>query len=242
MNDTNKKTSWLSTVREGQATNDNVGVWNAQTGELVRSYVQRKNENWQPQWTSDDGHMALLMGGGVMVFKREDLSNCALCSVWERMWVAYSLTFFLFAFPGMLHAKIEDLAAFKLAPHKSTITFAAFIAGKSVSCTGTVGVLYLTISRLEPYLFHVTPQGRPSSARLYTAPNYSTPICNKSFFNADKVEMTWNKQGTAVLVNTSSDVDKSGQSYYGETHMYYMQTKDGQALPILLGEEWAGML
>ncbi len=39
------------------------------------------------------------------------------------------------------------------------------------------------------------PQGMPSSARLYTPPNYSVAVCNKSFFNADKVVMTWNKQG-----------------------------------------------
>src|SRR5690348_254741 len=39
---------------------------------------------------------------------------------------------------------------------------------------------------------------------------------------ADRVEMKWNKKGTAVLVITSTDVDKSGQSYYGNTMCHYL--------------------
>lgn len=40
-----------------------------------------------------------------------------------------------------------------------------------------------------------------------------------------------------MLINTTSDVDKTGQSYYGETHMYFMAPKDGSAISILLGKQ-----
>jgi uncharacterized protein with WD repeat len=36
----------------------------------------------------------------------------------------------------------------------------------------------------------------PCCARLYSAPNYAVPLCNKSFYNAEKVSMLWNAQGT----------------------------------------------
>ena len=39
--------------------------------------------------------------------------------------------------------------------------------------------------------------------------------------------------GTAVLVVTATDVDKSGASYYGEQGLYYLSAKgDGNIIPL----------
>ena len=43
-------------------------------------------------------------------------------------------------------------------------------------------------------------QGAPACVRIYQLPNTDTPLCNKSFYKADKVTMSWNKRGqTPVL-------------------------------------------
>ena len=67
--------------------------------------------------------------------------------------------------------------------------------------------------------------GTPSFARLFRYPDFNTAIASKSFFQADRVEMKWNKKGTAVLLITMTDVDKTGKSYYGKTILHYLDTK-----------------
>uniref|UniRef100_A0A8C7K813 Eukaryotic translation initiation factor 2A n=1 Tax=Oncorhynchus kisutch TaxID=8019 RepID=A0A8C7K813_ONCKI len=70
-------------------------------------------------------------------------------------------------------------------------------------------------------------KGAPSFVRLYQYPNFGGPTCalaNKSFFKADRVTMLWNKKATAVLVQASIEVDKTGASYYGEQTLHYLAT------------------
>ncbi|CAN9511249.1 unnamed protein product [Ophioblennius macclurei] len=68
-------------------------------------------------------------------------------------------------------------------------------------------------------------KGAPSFVRLYQYPVLGGPtaaLANKSFFKADKVGMQWNNKATAVLVTASTEVDKSGASYYGEQTLHYL--------------------
>jgi translation initiation factor 2A len=67
--------------------------------------------------------------------------------------------------------------------------------------------------------------GGPSFARIFRYPSFDNVVASKSFFQADRVEMKWNKKGTAVLLITSTDIDKSGQSYYGKTMLHYLDVK-----------------
>ncbi|KAF4804251.1 Eukaryotic translation initiation factor 2A [Turdus rufiventris] len=76
-------------------------------------------------------------------------------------------------------------------------------------------------------------KGAPSFVRLYQYPNFGGPqsaLANKSFFKADKVTMLWNKKATAVLVVASTEVDKSGASYYGEQTLHYVAASGESAV------------
>ncbi|KAI8814075.1 eukaryotic translation initiation factor eIF2A-domain-containing protein [Cladochytrium replicatum] len=64
--------------------------------------------------------------------------------------------------------------------------------------------------------------GAPASVRLYDIVGNPTPLAQKTFFRAESAEFHWNKLGTHVLVFTRTDVDKTGQSYYGETNLYFL--------------------
>ncbi|KAF9947044.1 hypothetical protein BGZ65_009183 [Modicella reniformis] len=65
-------------------------------------------------------------------------------------------------------------------------------------------------------------QGAPAIVRIYSITNFSVPLASKSFFKADRVQMIWNQLGTNVLVWATTDHDKTGKSYYGETNLYYL--------------------
>ncbi|PIO28250.1 hypothetical protein AB205_0026030, partial [Aquarana catesbeiana] len=55
-------------------------------------------------------------------------------------------------------------------------------------------------------------------------------LANKSFFKADRVTMLWNSKATAVLVTASTDVDKTGASYYGEQTLHYIAVNGESAV------------
>ncbi|XP_040903290.1 eukaryotic translation initiation factor 2A [Toxotes jaculatrix] len=76
-------------------------------------------------------------------------------------------------------------------------------------------------------------KGAPSFVRLYQYPVLGGPtaaLANKSFFKADKVTMQWNKKASAVLVTASTEVDKTGASYYGEQTLHYLAVNGETAL------------
>uniref|UniRef100_A0A672H8W6 Eukaryotic translation initiation factor 2A n=1 Tax=Salarias fasciatus TaxID=181472 RepID=A0A672H8W6_SALFA len=76
-------------------------------------------------------------------------------------------------------------------------------------------------------------KGAPSFVRLYQYPALGGPtaaLANKSFFKADKVWMQWNQKASAVLVTASTEVDKSGASYYGEQTLHYLAVNGETAL------------
>ncbi|XP_019857196.1 PREDICTED: eukaryotic translation initiation factor 2A-like isoform X2 [Amphimedon queenslandica] len=79
-------------------------------------------------------------------------------------------------------------------------------------------------------------KGAPSVVRIYKYPVFTgsgSVIANKSFYKADTVQMKWDHEGKGVLVLTTTDVDKSGESYYGEQHLYYLTVKgDGSMVPL----------
>ncbi|XP_008304260.1 eukaryotic translation initiation factor 2A-like, partial [Stegastes partitus] len=76
-------------------------------------------------------------------------------------------------------------------------------------------------------------KGAPSFVRLYQYPVLGGPtaaLANKSFFKADKATMQWNKKASAVLVTASTEVDKTGASYYGEQTLHYLAVNGETAL------------
>ncbi|CAN0171275.1 unnamed protein product [Lampetra planeri] len=68
--------------------------------------------------------------------------------------------------------------------------------------------------------FQLSPGPSPSKVAVYVP----GALANRSFFKADRASLVWNKKATAVLVVASTDVDKTGASYYGEQTLHYMST------------------
>lgn len=73
---------------------------------------------------------------------------------------------------------------------------------------------------------------QPASARLYRYPklNNEDVVSRKTFFRADTCNMRWNSTGTCCALIVSSDTDKTGQSYYGESAAYCLDSRGNAAL------------
>ncbi|ETV78501.1 hypothetical protein H257_08018 [Aphanomyces astaci] len=72
-------------------------------------------------------------------------------------------------------------------------------------------------------------KGKPASVRVFPFPPNAAQshVAFKSFYKAQDVKMKWAPNGSALIIETSTDVDTSGKSYYGETNLFYVQS-DGQ--------------
>ncbi|KAJ0411399.1 hypothetical protein ATCC90586_004385 [Pythium insidiosum] len=103
--------------------------------------------------------------------------------------------------------------------------------------TGSIGQIHLPNTTSfsvapgpPPYkiaLFVPEKKGKPASVKIYQFPGLETVVASKSFYKAQEVTMKWSPNGSALVIETRTDVDTSGKSYYGETGLFFMQS-DGQ--------------
>ncbi|TMW46564.1 hypothetical protein DOY81_008364 [Sarcophaga bullata] len=102
------------------------------------------------------------------------------------------------------------------------------------------GILSVGPGNSPPFIAMYTPgaKGAPSMCKLYKYPalGQNQTVACKSFFNADRVELIWNRRGTGLLLLTSTEVDKTGASYYGNQALHFLNTK-GDSCSVPLSKE-----
>jgi hypothetical protein len=68
-------------------------------------------------------------------------------------------------------------------------------------------------------------KGQPAKIAMFGFPHQlEAPICAKSFYRSDSVQFKWSPHKQAVLIFVSTDMDTTGQSYYGETKLFMLST------------------
>ncbi|XP_070019702.1 uncharacterized protein [Nicotiana sylvestris] len=69
-------------------------------------------------------------------------------------------------------------------------------------------------------------KGMPASVQIYACGKdlQSQAVARRSFFRCSTVQLSWNSGSTGLLVVVQSDVDKTNQSYYGESKLNYLTT------------------
>ena len=80
-------------------------------------------------------------------------------------------------------------------------------------------------------VFAKESKGLPGSIRIYPISGGSEIISNhvaqKTFFKADRCQLRWSPNGRNLLALISTEVDKTGKSYYGESNLYFLAS-DGK--------------
>lgn len=74
--------------------------------------------------------------------------------------------------------------------------------------------------------FVAESKGIPASVQIFSCNKdaQSQAVARRSFFRCSTVQMHWNHGSTGLLVIAQSDVDKTNQSYYGESKLNYLTT------------------
>ncbi|NP_001120561.2 eukaryotic translation initiation factor 2A [Xenopus tropicalis] len=171
-----------TTGKDGTAGTPNLQLYDLKSGKCVKSFIQKKMENWSPCWSDDESICARNVNNEVHFFENNNFDTIA----------------------NKLH--LQKVSDFELSPGEHPCKVAVYVPGS---------------------------KGAPSFVRLYQYPNFSGPhsaLANKSFFKADRVTMLWNSKATAVLVTASTDVDKTGASYYGEQTLHYIAVNGESAV------------
>ncbi|RZC34495.1 eukaryotic translation initiation factor 2A, partial [Asbolus verrucosus] len=165
----------------------NLNIYKTENGELFQSFVQKKQINWEPQWSSDEKIFSRIVNTDVVFY--EDLN-------FERI---------------VARINCYKIAAYSMSPNVGTYFILCHIPGAG---------------------------GQPSFGKLFKYPNFDTQqsIASKSFFQADKVEFYWNSKGNNVLLLTSTEVDKTGGSYYGKQGLHFMGL-NGQTAMVTMSKE-----
>lgn len=80
-------------------------------------------------------------------------------------------------------------------------------------------------------------KGLPASSQIYPLSNLERPSTQKQFYKADKINFLWNSNGRSLLAHTTTDVDKTNKSYYGESNLYLLHTNGASAVRVDLDKE-----
>ncbi|KAJ8921037.1 hypothetical protein NQ315_015833 [Exocentrus adspersus] len=165
----------------------NLNIYRAENGQLEKSFVHKKQGNWEPQWSTDEKLFTRMVNTDVVFY--EDLN-------FERI---------------VARINCYKVASYKISPNLGTYFVLCHTPGSP---------------------------GQPSFGRLFKYPNFdaSQAIANKSFFQADKVDFYWNSKGNNALLLTSTEVDKTGGSYYGKQGLHFIGL-NGQTSLVTLSKE-----
>ncbi|KAL5997996.1 hypothetical protein ACLOJK_008930 [Asimina triloba] len=105
------------------------------------------------------------------------------------------------------------------------------------------GIAAVELSK-EPGLyvaaFIAESKGIPASIQIFACDKDSQgqPVARRGFFRCSTVQLHWNRGATGLLAVAQSDVDKTNQSYYGESKLGYLTT-DGKFEGLDLTVEYA---
>ncbi|RYQ83987.1 hypothetical protein Ahy_B10g102878 isoform B [Arachis hypogaea] len=86
------------------------------------------------------------------------------------------------------------------------------------SAPGSHVAAYVPESKGIPACVQIFPSGNASQSQA---------VARRSFFRCSTTQLKWNHGSTGLLVLVQSDVDKTNQSYYGESKLFYL-TIDGK--------------
>lgn len=123
----------------------------------------------------------------------------------------------------------DEAVACRLATNEVQIFDATDLTKGIVKRIRVPGIAGLEISkRPGSHVAAFVPEskGMPASVQIFTCgkETQNEPVARRSFFRCSTVQLNWNHGSTGLLVLVQSDVDKTNQSYYGETKLNYLTT------------------
>ncbi|KAE9414966.1 hypothetical protein Angca_004391, partial [Angiostrongylus cantonensis] len=102
-----------------------------------------------------------------------------------------------------------------------------------VACYTSAFGVYLSFTfPMHSFYNKFSFQSSPGRVQVRTLNPPFALITAKNFFRSDRAILQWNSKGSAVLVLSSTDVDTSNQSYYGEQHIYLLNVTTQESFKV----------
>ncbi|KAJ9125600.1 hypothetical protein QFC22_000562 [Naganishia vaughanmartiniae] len=240
----------LAKVEDGEAGHKNLKIWwlgsedEQQSGTPPREiggFVQKAFADWQPLVNDHESHLLRISGPSeISIFEipseLPDVTSFSAETEIKTIAEAYGL----FAPISKLRIDGPSIRSIWLSPSKSTAAVNGSSSSAAPVTQGKEGVAIWT----GEY------KAAPANVSLYTLRELidavssrggSGPLpmtqARKNFFKGDKVLLKWNKTGNIALFLTTSDIDNSGKSYYGETNLYLINLNGQYECKVTLEKE-----
>lgn len=123
----------------------------------------------------------------------------------------------------------DEAVACRLATNEIQFFDSADFSKGFVSRLKVPGVAAVQLSKLpgsHVATFVPESKGVPASVQIFACGSdvSSQPLARRSFFRCSTVQLHWNYGSTGLLAVAQADVDKTNQSYYGESKLNYLTT------------------
>ncbi|XP_021845547.1 uncharacterized protein [Spinacia oleracea] len=123
----------------------------------------------------------------------------------------------------------DEAAASRLATNEIQFFDPADFSKGFVSRLKVPGVAAVQLSKLpgsHVATFVPESKGVPASVQIFACGSDASnqPLARRSFFRCSTVQLHWNYGSTGLLAVAQADVDKTNQSYYGESKLSYLTT------------------
>ncbi|KAL9275614.1 Eukaryotic translation initiation factor 2A-like protein [Drosera capensis] len=129
--------------------------------------------------------------------------------------------------PAILFSRDEAVAC-RLATNEIQFFDPASFDRGIVSRRRIPGVAAIELSQSGSLVAAFVPEskGAPATVQIFPRENNSNaqPLARRSFFRCSRAQLHWNHGSHGLLVVAQADVDKSNQSYYGESKLSYLTT------------------
>ncbi|MED6109084.1 hypothetical protein PIB30_030296 [Stylosanthes scabra] len=206
--------TFLQTFQKPSAPQEkNVTLWKTETGDPVYQHSQKNltKTTWPAiQFSSDEVTACRMATNEVQFFDTRDFSK----GIIDRLRVPGVAAIELSSAPGSHVAAYVPESKFYVGCRHTTLHGSKdFVA--SWPCMGTRHCFKLFVARPTTLLVY------PSLGPAIQA------VARRSFFRCSTTQLKWNHGSTGLLVLVQSDVDKTNQSYYGESKLFYL-TIDGK--------------
>lgn len=153
----------------------------------------------------------------------------------------YQKTFSRSSWPVIQFSKDETVACRLVTNEVHFFDPAEFSKGivDRLRLPGIEGVQLATAPPTHVAAYVPEAKGSPASVRIFERVYVSQAqaVARRSFFKSSTAQLLWNRGSTALLVLAQSDVDKTNQSYYGETRLHFLTSNGSHEGSIPLSKE-----
>ena len=213
--------TWERPITTGNDSADhggNLKVWDAANGKLIRGFNCKKATLNTVQWTHDESLLFHLVTSEIHVYDTATTSNSSSGSRVGRI-VCKSIT--SFSLPTVLGISSSNA---------TVVTNSSLTSGRKYLLTTFITGAKGKPARID-LLRYPDRLGRESSTTTSNNPvaiASGSSLASKSLFDAEECTVLWSPRADAALVQTSTTIDATGESYYGSSHLFLLAEDDAK--------------